>query len=173
MKLQCAGIDKVIEIKAFYDSLIDAMQSSQYLPGWKKDVYPDIDMIRESISNHELYYVSKGEEILGSCMIDHNSNEAYRQIQWSQNVSDEELFVIHALGVHPKFAGQGIAKQMVREIIRMAEEKNIRTIRLDVLDGNLPAEKVYMSVGFTYVTTMKMYYEDTGWTYFKAFEYIV
>ncbi len=55
----------------------------------------------------------------------------------------------------------------------MEELQNIKTIRLDVLEGNLPAEKAYMKSGFRYITTLKMYYEDTGWTNYKVFEYLV
>ena len=55
----------------------------------------------------------------------------------------------------------------------MAENSGIRAIRLDVLKGNLPAEKVYLKMGFRYVDTLPMYYEDTGITDYKAFERLI
>ena len=60
-----------------------------------------------------------------------------------------------------------------RMAIAMAREKGIKTVRLDVLEGNLPAEKAYGKVGFQYVDTVRMFYEDTGWTNYKLYEYIV
>ena len=82
------------------------------------------------------------------------------------------MIVIHALGVSPEHSGKGMAKIMVRHIIGIAKEKNIKTVRLDVLKGNIPAEKAYLKCGFNYVDTIQMYYEDTGLTDYKAFELI-
>lgn len=81
--------------------------------------------------------------------------------------------MIHALGVHPAYANHVIAKQMVKKVIDTARENNVKTIRLDVLEGNIPAEKVYRKMGFRYVDTIPMFYEDTGWTDFRLFEYII
>ena len=94
-------------------------------------------------------------------------------MKWSVDAEDPELLVIHALGVHPDYAGKGIAKEMVRNVIEMAREQKLKTIRLDVLEGNVPAEKAYSKMGFQYVTTLKLFYEDTGWTNFKVYEYII
>ena len=64
-------------------------------------------------------------------------------------------------------------KQMVQKVIDMARIHDIKTIRLDILGGNLPAEKAYTKMGFQYLDTVRMFYEDTGWTDYKLFEYIV
>ena len=63
-------------------------------------------------------------------------------IKWSVDAEDSELFVIHALWVHPMYSGKGIAKQMVQKIIDIACENKIKTIRLDVLGGNIPSERM-------------------------------
>ena len=36
---------------------------------------------------------------------------------------------------------------------------------------NMPAEKLYVKHGFRYIDTVQMFYEDTGWTNFKVYEY--
>ena len=81
--------------------------------------------------------------------------------------------MIHALGVHPDFHGKGYAKAMVRKAVAIAGESGMKAIRLDVLDGNIPADKLYQGMGFQYLASVQMYYEDTGWTSFKLYEYIV
>jgi ribosomal protein S18 acetylase RimI-like enzyme len=48
-----------------------------------------------------------------------------------------------------------------------------KVIRLDVLKGNRHAEKLYSGMGFQYLHTLPMYYEDTGWTDFKLYEYLL
>lgn len=64
--------------------------------------------------------------------------------------------VIHALGVHPQFSGKGYAKALVRKAIELAAENGMEAIRLDVLEGNTPAENLYQSFGFQYMATLQM-----------------
>ncbi|PAV39722.1 hypothetical protein CJ260_02275 [Megasphaera sp. ASD88] len=75
--------------------------------------------------------------------------------------------------MRPSFAGRGIAKVMTQYAIRLGRETGMKTIRLDVLKGNVPAERAYRKVGFAYCRTARMFYEDTGWTEFDLFEYIL
>lgn len=160
-------------VKTFYDSLTDAMADAEFNPGWERDVYPAPDFLRSSIANGELYIGELDGQTAACMVVNHAYNEGYRNIAWSLDVPDEELLVIHALGVHPAFAGHGIAKQMARAAQETARQSAVKTIRLDVLEGNLPAERAYVGVGFRYVDTITMFYEDTGWTAFRLFEYLV
>ena len=53
------------------------------------------------------------------------------------------------------------------------EAADQKVIRLDVLAGNVPAEKLYTGLGFKYMDTLRMYYEDTGWTDYELYEYVL
>lgn len=161
------------KVRAFYHSVIDAMEDAEYKPQWEKDVYPSQEFLMEAIECGELYIGELNGEIAACMVVNHKYNEEYKEITWSVEAADEEILVIHALGVHPMFSGQGIATQMVQEVIRLAHENSIKAIRLDVLMGNVPAERVYRKIGFQYLNTIQMFYEDTGWTDFKIFEFIV
>lgn len=173
LRIRAAGKEDDIPVRDFYYGLIDAMRDAEYKPGWEKDVYPSQEFLMKSIENHELYIGKTEERIIAAMVVNHEYNDGYKTVRWSVDAEDSELFVIHALGVHPGYAGKGIAKQLVRKAIELARENGIRTIRLDVLGGNIPAERVYTGMGFVYRDTLKMFYEDTGWTDFKLFEYIV
>ena len=48
-----------------------------------------------------------------------------------------------------------------------------KAIRLDVLGGNVPAEKLYTDLGFKYMDTLKMYYEYTCRTDYELYEYVL
>lgn len=173
LQIRQANHDDYNRIREFYYSLIDAIENEEYKPGWKKDTYPKQEFLLKSIEDKELY-VGEVEEQMVSCMVaNHNYNSEYNSVKWAVEAKDTELLVIHALGVHPAFSGRGIAKQMIQKAIETAREKNMKTIRLDVLDGNLPAEKTYIKAGFVYRDMVRMFYEDTGWTNFKLFEYVV
>lgn len=172
-KLDIRLMDDYYGVRDFYYHLIDAYESSEFKPGWEKDIYPTREFLLDSIRNNELYIGEIDNSIVSCMIVNHQYNEGYNHVKWSINVSDEELYVIHALGVDPFYSGQGIAKQMVNEVIKLARMNNIKTIRLDVLQDNIPALKAYEKMGFRYVDTIKMYYEDTGWTEFKVYEYII
>ena len=160
-------------VRDFYYELIDAMAGARFNPRWEKEVYPTREFLRSSIEKGELFVGEEDGKILASMVVNHDYNEGYRKASWPVNALDDQVYVIHALGVHPEFFGRGIAKAMVREVIRMAGENGMRALRLDVLEGNLPAEKSYTAVGFRYVDTVRMFYEDTGWTNYKLYEYSI
>ena len=37
----------------------------------------------------------------------------------------------------------------------------MKAVRLDVLKGNVPAEMLYTGLGFAFVDSIQMFYEDT------------
>lgn len=173
LRIKAADPSDYARVRDFYYSLIDAMKDAEYKPGWEKDIYPTQEFLTRSIANRELYLGEEDGRLVSCMVVNHEYNDGYQAIRWSVEAKDPELLVIHALGVHPAFSGRGIAKQMVQSVIETAKEDRILTIRLDVLEGNLPAERAYTKLGFQYVDTIRMFYEDTGWTNFRLFEFIV
>ena len=171
MKIRVAGSNEFDAVRGFYHSLIDEMQDSPYLPGWEKDIYPDNEYLRAVIDRGELYVGELGDEIAAAMVLNHDCNESYASAVWPTQAMREEITMIHILGVHPRFAGRGLAKELVDWAIAQGGKEGQRAIRLDVLKGNLPAERLYQSKGFRYVDTIQMFYEDTGWMEFKLYEY--
>lgn len=173
LQIRTANSDDDSNVRVFYDSLIDAMRDATYKPGWEKDIYPTQAFLSRSIERNELYIGELDEQIVSCMVVNYEYNDGYKDIRWSVEATDSELLVIHALGVDSMFSGKGIAKQMVLQVIKIARENHIKTIRLDVLEGNIPAEKAYTKMGFRYLDTIPMFYEDTGWTNYKLFEFLV
>ena len=157
-------------VKQFYYDLIDAMQNSTYHPKWQKGIYPEDQYIQESISNGSMYIGLLDSQIVSAAIINHASNDGYQNVDWPTQASENEVAVIHALGVTPCFARRGIGKNLVTYLIRVAKAKGCKVIRLDVLEGNLPAEKLYKSCGFQFVKRVELYYEDTGLVNFDLYE---
>ncbi len=173
MIITTAAPDQYGTVRAFYHSMIDAMAGSTVYVGWKKDIYPAPAFLKESIEKNELYLVHEGEQLVAAMVFNHDCNESYNKFEWRTDADASEIMVIHALGVHPHFFGKGYAKALVRKAIDVATEHGMKAIRLDVLEGNIPAENLYLGFGFQYRATLQMYYEDTGWTNFKLYEYII
>ena len=171
MNIIKANRNQYEDVRNFYYSMIDAMSGSTVYVGWQKDIYPSAEFLGDSVRKGELYLVLEDENITAAMVFNHDHNEGYDEINWPTKADDSEVMIIHALGVHPDYYGKGYAKALVREAINMARESGIKAIRLDVLEGNIPAEKLYSGFGFQYTDKVRMFYEDTGWTNFKLFEY--
>lgn len=163
-------ITQLSDVLEFYHSLIDLMDESPYHPGWVKNVYPNEDYLREAIIKGELYIGKTTDDIASCIVVNHECNEGYKEYNWPNSFEPEQINIIHAFGVHPYYVGQGLARQMLQYITVLSREERKKSIRLDVLSYNKPAKNLYESEGFKYISTLKMYYEDTGWTDFDLYE---
>ncbi|MCH5193614.1 MAG: GNAT family N-acetyltransferase [Oscillospiraceae bacterium] len=173
LNIRAAVMDDFDNVKEFYYTVIDGLKYAKYSPDWKKDIYPTKEYLAESIKKNELYVGEADGKIVSCMVVNHEYNEGFGKIKWSVDADDSELYVVHILGVLSAYSGRGFATQMVQKVIETARENGIKTIRLDVLDGNLPAEKTYVKSGFKYVDTIDMFYENEGFLRSRMFEYIV
>ena len=163
--------DQFQNVRAFYHAVIDGVENAHDSVGWKKDIYPSPELLDRSIHAGELFIAAEGEAIIGAMILNHQYNDEYRKAPWPTQANDAEVTVIHALGVHPSCWRKGCARQMVQFAIDYARSCGQKVIRLDVLKGNLLAEKLYSGMGFQCFYTLPMFYEDTGWTDFQLYEF--
>ena len=171
LEIRSARPDEFQAVRAFYHRLIDLMRGAEYKPGWEKDVYPDQDQLRQAIDKQQLYVGELEGETVCAMILNRQCNDGYRGAPWRVEAGPEQVAVIHALGVLPTLQRRGLAREMVRFAMDKAREQGSLALRLDVLTGNLPAEKLYLGLGFYRVSTARMYYPDTGWTEFDLYEY--
>lgn len=171
LKIRKAHIDEFEKVIDFYYLLIDTMQDAEYHPYWEKGVYPSEDFIRNSIDRQELYVGTLNDEFAAALVLNHDAADGYEEVSWNTPAAKNEVMVIHALGVLTCFQGQGIAQKMIQEAARIARKKQQKAVRLDVLTSNIPARKLYVKMGFQYIDTVKIFYEDTGLADFMLYEY--
>lgn len=161
------------KVKEFYHAVTDTLQGAQYTPGWIKGVYPSYDYLKDSIEKKELWIGILDDRIVSAMIVNHDGNESYANAEWTAKADPGQITVIHALGVRSDYSRKGIAKAMVTRVIAEAGKAGQKAVRLDVLKGNLPAERLYTGIGFRYIDTIPMYYEDTGWTDYLLYEYLL
>jgi len=169
--IRAARIAEFNEVRNFYDSVIDKMQDSEFKPGWEKGIYPTEKFLSDAINNQGLFVGTLNGKLVSAMVINHENAEGYEKAKWNIVATKEEVAIIHALGILPTYQGQGIAKQMVKEAILIAGANCEKAIRLDVLSSNIPAQKLYANMGFQYIDSLKLFYEDTGLTDYLLYEY--
>lgn len=173
MQLRKASTEEFEMIRDFYWNLIDKMKDREDTVGWKKGIYPTDRLLRESIEDGNLYVVDGKNGILASVILNSLWNEGYDGLPWSIDCLREEILVPHALAVKPEVQGKNIGKKVVQDIIDIAKAEGRKTVRLDILGGNIAAERLYTKMGFQYVQAKTMFYEDTGWTEYIMYELVL
>ena len=68
---------------------------------------------------------------------------------------------ITILGTHPDHLRQGYARQVLKELLRLAIVREMKRATLEVRAGNLAAIDLYRSLGFEEAGRRKKYYSST------------
>ena len=171
MKLILATQNDFDAIIAFYDDVTERTPGMATYARWSKGKHPTEEGIRAYIDEGSMYVYQEGGEIIAAVALTMYQGEDYHAIQWSRQVADDEVAVIHILAVSPDRQGTGIGSEMIRDAIRLAQSRGMKAIRLDALASNTPAHKLYERLGFEYRGTQHLYAENTGWMDFLFFEF--
>ena len=172
MDIVLATIHDYESIIAFYDDVILRTPNIELYARWSKGKHPTAEGIRAYLENGNMYlYKKENMKIAGAMAVTMCQGKEYHAIEWSQQLTDSEVAVIHILAVSPDSQGKGIGSEMIRESIRLAHKKGKQAIRLDALASNTPAHRLYERLGFEYRGKQHLFAENTGWTDFYFFEY--
>ena len=167
-----ARVDETEEIIDFYYDIIDHQDEREFGPMWTKDVYPTRGDLAGDVENGAMHIGRVDGRIACAAVITGN-DEIYDDVDWPTKVSPEEVGVIHLLVVHSDFTGRGVAKKLVSYCADVCRTQGRKVIRLDVLKGNLPAERLYPKCGFKLVAEQQIFYEDTGLADFLLYEMVL
>lgn len=161
------------KVRAFYFEMIDKLETEKYGPGWKKDIYPAPNELKDAIAGRELYILELEKRLAAVMILNSSRGDGYEKLEAESGIKGGDALLIHALGVGFEFQRKGIAAAMVRHAISVAKEKGCLAVRLDVLSGNVPAERLYPKLGFEYMYTVNMFYEDTGFADYKIYQLLL
>ena len=171
MRLELATQNNFDAIIAFYDDVTERTPEMATYARWSKGKHPTVEGIRAYIDEGSMYLYRESGAIVGAMAVTMYQGEDYHAIDWSKQVADNKVAVIHILAVSPDTQGTGIGSEMIREAIRLAQSNGMQTVRLDALASNAPAHRLYERLGFEYRGQQHFYAENTGWTDFYFYEY--
>jgi ribosomal protein S18 acetylase RimI-like enzyme len=170
MKLELATQNDYDSIIAFYDDVTECTPEMATYARWSKRKHPTVEGIRAYIDEGSMYLYKEDGNIIGAMAVTMYQGEDYHAIDWTEQVVDDKVAVIHILAISPDTQGKGIGSTMIREAIRFAQNKGMQAIRLDALASNTPAHRLYERLGFEYRGKQHLYAENTGWTDFYFIE---
>ena len=115
---------------------------------WQRGKYPTLDTARQAQEAGTLYVGEEDGVLWGVVNLNSLQLPEYDAIPWSIPADGEEVGVIHTLCIRPSCAGRGLARQMVAFCEEEARRLGRKVIRLDTWEGNLPANRMYPTLGY-------------------------
>ena len=166
-----AAKEEFYKIRSLYWNLIDQEKDDPSFPHWKKEIHLSDEMIQNSIEREELYVLADGDEIAACVIANDEEAEGYADAPWQ--IDSDEVIVLHVLAVHPDYRGKGLARKLVENVIEQERKVGKKALRLDVIENNTTAEKLYQKLGFQYIQTKTLYYDVVGEMTFKLYELVL
>ena len=162
MVIREAKKEDLQEVMLFFDMMCKELGKQDFLPEGNKGGFPPEDMVVSAIDGRELYVGETDGIIMAAYIMNHTADEAYENVRWQKDLPKEQVVVLHALRVSPEYSGKGYATRLVEHAIETAKQKGNKAIRLDCIEGNYVPHKMYGSLGFKYIDTVEILYEDIG-----------
>lgn len=160
-------------LRAFYQSVIDNTGTMSVYARWIYGLHPDDELLQRYIGDGVLYYTESEGEILSAAALEPLQGEDYHGTGWGEDLSDGEVLTVHILCVAPAHQKQGIARQTMEAAVRLGKKQGKKAVRLDALQSNLPAQRLYEGMGFVRRDTKHWYACNVGWTDFILYEKIL
>lgn len=167
--IACAKMTDFPSIYNFYRDVC-AAQNETYCTCWNITIYPHEEDLKKHIEQQEMYLYHQGAELVAAMVLTDHETEEYRNATWKVQAADHEVYFLQLLAVHPKFRGKHFSDQMMQFMIEAAHRNNKKALRLAVVKGNLPAERLYQKTGFRYIAEYTIHYELTGKVVFYLYE---
>jgi len=165
------GSEKDIdELENLYNILNDYLAEGVNYPGWMKGIYPIRQDAVNGVKNGTLYVAKHNGKIIGSIILNHEPESAYYKVKWKIESDYCDIFVIHTFIIHPEYMKLGIGKALMDFAVEYSLQSNIKSIRLDVYENNIPAINLYEKCGFQYINTVDLGLGNYGLNSFKLYE---
>lgn len=170
IQIRKGNTQDIKELEELYNVLNETLEKGVNYPGWKKDVYPTREDAEKGIKKGTLHVATLKDNIVGTIILNHEPEEAYQGVKWNFESDYSDVFVVHTFLVHPEYKQCGIGKQLMEFAEQYGKESNMRSIRLDVYEGNLPAIQLYKKCGYQYMGNADLGLEAFGLKWFQLYE---
>ena len=127
-----------------------AYMKDQGIDQWQ-DGYPNEASIANDIAHDYSYVMEEKGKVIGTMAVLFDGEPTYDQIyDGAWKTSEEPYAAIHRVAVDAECKGQGIAGAMIEEVVKMCQEKGIRSIKNDTHKDNKSMQRMQAKNGFEY-----------------------
>lgn len=133
--IEKACIQDLPELESLYRLLCDQQKGDPFTPMWVYGLHPDTPMLKRHIEKGELWIARvNGKPAAAMALVPEGENR--------QDLG------LHLLGVTREFRGTGLSRRMMDVMDRETGNGGYKAQVLDVIAGNIRAEKLYLRRGF-------------------------
>lgn len=165
--------DELPRILDYYQFVIRETDDTYRYARWVYGKHPTEEMLTYYVRQGMMYYTEEGGSITAAVAVTPYQTDDYHETDWQTELNDDEVAVVHILAVNPRFRNCGLAKSIMKDVCSLAKSMGLKAVRLDALACNLPAHRLYESLGFQKRGTCHWYAENTGWYDFYLFEFLL
>ncbi len=137
------------QTKDLYHKVVLELKATVNYPRWGVH-HPSEEDLQSAFDNGELYICEEDGRVTGAVVLNEDPEGDYEAGDWASDLERGEYLIIHLLATDPDMRGCGIGAYIVDRSIEIAEQSGYKAVRLDVVPGNEPATRIYLSKGFTY-----------------------
>ncbi len=170
-RAKTADMDAVL---AFYTTMIDEMQGTDYDILWKHDQHPSHAFLRTSIEHNHLFMgIAEDDRIACALVVDHTRAPGYERVPWMVDAPLKEIGIVHSVATLPAYHGRGFASRLMSAAIEAAQEDGLRSLQLDTFVDNIRSHGLYEKLGFVNHGAHPIFYDDLGTVDLDMFEYVI
>lgn len=161
-KVHPKEIDEIWEILQFAIQSRKNDGSQQW-----QDGYPNRDSIVQDLDNDCAYVLADDKGVLAYGAVIFDIEPAYNNIE-GKWLSDGDYVVVHRVAAAERSKGMGIATRFFNEVEKLAQFKNIHSIKVDTNFDNLAMLRIMEKLGYQYCG--EVYFRGSAR---KAFEKLI
>ena len=135
---------------AIYEAIFDHEAKTTVYTNWQRGTYPSEASARQALEDGYLYIGEEEGAAWGVVTLNGLQLPEYDLIPWAIPAEREQVGVIHTLCIHPDRSGQGLARKMAAFSEDLFRSQGKTVIRLDTWEHNLPANRLYPSIGYRF-----------------------
>jgi len=154
MLIRKATMEDISAVEKIYSDIHTAEEQGKTTTCWIRGVYPTRAVAENACGMDTLFVLEDNGDVVGAAIINKDQLCEYKMGKWSEDVSDDEVMVLHTLVVLPSASGKGYGKEFVSFYEEYARINGCSCLRMDTNEKNTIARSLYKKLGYTEVGTV-------------------
>lgn len=172
MELKKAQICDFERITSFYRNAIEHSEGPSAYSCWIYGKHPTDEMIRDYLKVGAMYYLEENGTIVSAVAVTDQA-EDYHGADWQLALADSEVSAVHLLCVSPDVQRRGVGRRTMYAVTEFSRTMGKKAVRLDALSCNIPAQRLYESIGFRKRDSRQWYADNVGMAEFYLYEFVL
>lgn len=166
--LRPASLEDLEALCHFYQRSCAFLEQRTNYPLWRWGVHPNTAKLQAAIENREMFVWIIEDEIAGAVIVNHEL-EGMEAVSW-QN-SEKGFACLHLFAIDPRLQKRQAGSAFLTLLLNhLQSDSAIDSVRLNLIEGNLPARALYTRHGFKSKGKVSVHIEEEGVLPFELME---